>query len=852
VTFAAVGGYGRRLLGWKSDLDVRLLTSERPERLEPLVEAIFYPLWDAGLSVGHQVVTIDGLIDDARDDLPTATALLDFRPIAGDVSLAHALNKRAHEELFAPPKLEAFIERLQAEVRGRRERLNGPEYLLEPDLKSSAGGLRDLDCALWAAGARWKFSQLEELRRSGMLSLHELYASNAALELTWSVRNRLHRDAGRRSDRLTFAEQERIAVELGYAARAGVPADTRAPALVEAIAAPFMSDYCRHARSLAEVSERLLLRALPLSGVHVVPGPVIPPGLCRYGDALGFAHGARLEHEPALALQLIAAAVEHQLPVYAPSRDAIQRACARETWQVALRESPRATTLLVTLITETRPARFRSESILAELLELGLLTALIPEFAPVVSKAHHDTYHVYTVDVHSIYAVDHLRALARGDNASQRSLAAQLAQDVEHRSELLLAALLHDIGKARPGRGHAQRGAEMARDILHRLQLAPQAIEEICLLIREHLSMYKVAMHRDFAEPHTIAGFARLIGNRRVLAQLYLLTIADVCTTSPSSMTEWKNHMLDELYLRTEARLDRRSSSDAHAEVGSWAGHGSALTLFLETMSARYLRSSSPDEATVHARAAHVASAGCVHVACVPSRLAAITELCVVTPPEGETAGLTVVSEDQPGFLSMVAASLAVNRLEVCAAEVHTRRLHDGTAQAVDRFWVRAPNADPERLAARIANVERDLKRMLSGEISARSLLDARRPSRWSERPAPEVSTRVIIDHDASPEFTVIEVLTKDQPGLLFLLTETLCQLELSIALAKVSTEGARATDAFYVTCQRSGEKLASGARAQHVEQRLLAALGCEVAVPSEPAAFDTDRASRRLPSESA
>jgi [protein-PII] uridylyltransferase len=196
----------------------------------------------------------------------------------------------------------------------------------------------------------------------------------------------------------------------------------------------------------------------------------------------------------------------------------------------------------------------------------------------------------------------------------------------------------------------------------------------------------------------------------------------------------------------------------------------------------------------------------------------------------------------------MVAASLAVNRLEVCAAEVHTRRLHDGTAQAVDRFWICAPNTDPERLAARIANVERDIKRMLSGEISARSLMDARRPSRWSERPAPEVSTRVIIDHDASPEFTVIEVLTKDQAGLLFLLTETLCQLELSIGLAKVSTEGARATDAFYVTCQRSGEKLAQGARAQNVERRLLAALGCEISVTSDPAACDTDRSQSSTP----
>jgi [protein-PII] uridylyltransferase len=353
--------------------------------------------------------------------------------------------------------------------------------------------------------------------------------------------------------------------------------------------------------------------------------------------------------------------------------------------------------------------------------------------------------------------------------------------------------------------------------------------------------MYKVALHRDLTEPHALAGFARLVGNRRLLAQLYLLTFADVCTTSPNSMTEWKNHMLDELYLATEAWFDAHSSGDVQAEPDAWAGSGALITQFVESMPARYLRSCSPVEARLHAHAAQVASAGCVQVACVPSRRAAITELCVVTPLEARTTGLTVVTADRPGLLSLIAAALAANRLEVCAAEVHTRRLPDRTAQGIDRFWVRAPSADPARLSARIANVEHDLKCMLNGEISARALMDARKPSRWSEHPAPEVPTRVIIDHHASPEFTVIEVQTKDQPGLLFLLTETLCELELSIALAKISTEGARATDVFYVT-QGTGEKLAQGARAQYVEERLLAALGCELAMLSELAAFDAER----------
>ena len=816
VVIAAVGGYGRRLLGWKSDLDVRLLTSARPEQLERLAEAILYPLWDAGVSVGHQVVTLDSLLEDARSDLPTATALLDFRPLVGDVELAHALNERMYEEVFAPRERGAFLERLQAEVHGRRARMSDPAYLLEPDVKYGEGGLRDLDCALWAAAARWKIGEPAELCRSGLLSVPELEATQRALELMWSIRNRLHRDAGRRSDRLTFVEQERIAAELGYAERAGVSSDTHDPTAVEAMAASFMSDYHRHARSLAAVSERLLMRALPHAGAHAVPGPVIPPGLCRFGETLGLVDSARLEHEPELALQLIAAAIEHQLPVNAPARDAIQRACAAPSWQQALRASPRAAALFVSLVGETRPARFRGESILAELLELGLLTALIPEFAPVVSKAHHDTYHVYTVDVHSIYAVDYLRALARGDKDCECSMASGLAQRVEHGVELYLAVLLHDIGKATSGRGHAQRGADMARGILRRLQLSAQAIEQICQLIREHLTMYNVAMHRDLADPQAIASFGRLVGTQAQLAQLYLLTVADVCTTSPTSMTEWKSLMLDELFLATEAWLDGRTSSSPDAEIERWSRH---------------------------ALAAQEAGVDSVHVACVPRRGGAISELCVITPFAAGLTGLSIVAEDRPGLLALIAAALAANRFEVCAAEIHTRKRLDGTTQGVDRFWVRSPSADPARLAARITGLEQDLMRLLRGEISARALLEARKPSCWSAPLVPEVPARVNIDHDASQNFTVIEVLAKDRPGLLFTLTETLHELGLTIALAKISTEGARATDAFYVT-ERTGEKLERGARAVCVEARLLSALGSEPTLPREPTPAGAERGS--------
>jgi [protein-PII] uridylyltransferase len=453
VLLAAVGGYGRRTLGWKSDLDVRLLCAEEPESLQSLAEAIFYPLWDAGVSVGHQVITIDSVLDDAERDLPTATALLDFRWIAGDHALERELKERAYARLFAPGNLPAFMRRLRAEARARRERLDDCAHLLEPEVKNGPGGLRELDIALWAAAARFRTADLTELCRLGVLEERDADDVRHALEFLWSVRNRLHRDAGRKSDRLTFAEQEVIASELGYAVP-NVPGDARDSQSLAAMAANLMTDYQRVSRALARVSDQLFSHALPLTSAGARRSD-LGHGLFSDGESIGLLDPARLRAQPALALQLVAAAVEHGLPLHDAARDAIEHCATDAAFGGALRADAQAASLFVKLVSDTRRAPFRSDSILMQLHDLGLLTGMIPEFAPLVGKAHHDVYHVYAVDHHSIAAVDQLRALSRGELSAKFPLASRLVATEPARDVLFLATLLHDIGKAASGPTHA-------------------------------------------------------------------------------------------------------------------------------------------------------------------------------------------------------------------------------------------------------------------------------------------------------------------------------------------------------------------------------------------------------------
>ncbi len=835
VLLGAVGGYGRRRLGWKSDLDVRLVTPATPEAIQPLAEAILYPLWDAGVSIGHQVMSIPAAIADAEHDLPTATALLDFRMLGGDADLGTALRGRAFDGIFAPANLPRFLHRLEAEAGSRHQRLGDSIYLLEPDIKNGAGGLRDLDIALWAARARWKVEELRDLAKLGVLLPREVAEITRAEDFLWQVRNRLHRNSGRRSDRLTFPEQEVLAEAMGYRARIGADQGASAAQTAGAMAEAFMSDYYRHARVITRSREHLLARAMPPQlgrSRHRIHD--LGRGLFQAEGYVAFADERALASDPALAMRVYATAVERELAVQPETRNAIARETSDERFCAALRRSAEAAKLFVSLSCHCERTRFRRGSILAELHDVGLLTALVPEFAPVVGRVHHDVYHVYTVDAHSIAALDHLRALCRGD-VPEQGLASELAVQLAPNEALFLATLLHDIGKDAGGKGHSHRGAELARGVLTRLGLGAEAVEAACRLIEQHLLMYHVAACRDLEDPATIAEFVRDVGGQDGLRDLYLLTVADLSTTSPTSMTQWKAGMLDALYQAAFAWLDRGGTGAEPQRVARVREQVAAcwdlaldpgfLREFLDTMPERYLLSNTPAEIAAHARCALSGRGAGVRAALVPSRHADVAELCVVTEHAiDEDAGLCVVAGDRPGLLAAIAAALAASRLEIHAAQIHSRVLPGGAVQAVDVFWVRDPIEGVAGVEQILPKLQRDLRAVIDGAVSPEELLQCRRVSRWSERPHPPVATEIAIDQISSPQHTVIEVVSKDRPGLLFRLAQTLHEQGLSIALAKINTEGTRVGDVFYVT-QADGSKLESPARAEAVRQALLTAL---------------------------
>ncbi len=817
VALVATGGLGRRELGLFSDLDVIVLADDpRVASVLTLAERFFQLLWDLGLDVGHAVRGVEETVALAATDVRTATMLLDRRHLAGDRALVAELDEaftRAWPALTGPT-----LTALATEREARHHRYGDSPFLLEPELKHGCGGLRDLDVVRWSMAVGSRPPTLEDAVGQRVLVQHEADEIASARAFVWDVRQRLHARAGRRQDRLTFEDQEEIATALGERDEPGMLGVER-----------FMQRYYRAARAGEQASDRALARARASAGVV---------------DALSETSvraSRELAHEPdvvllegrlgfsARALAEVGLAADRALPLrfyrlveslaIAPdplAREAIARAMRHDDARAALRSSGASGEALLEMLAWIGDVPVKRGSILAELHDVGVLLAMIPEFEPVTGRVQHDVYHVYTVDVHSIAAVDRLRVLLRGELAEELPVATRVTTEVTDRRRLALAVLLHDVGKGR-GRDHSIHGAELAVPICERLGLDVADTEHVRWLVREHLRLYHWATRRDTSDPDTLTEIARAIGSIDRLRDLYLLTLVDLATTNPKALTPWKARLFDDLYLDLARVLEGDAvPSQTHRLLAELESRGAEAALaLLTTLPDRYALGVDVETVVAHAAVVEARGDRAVHAAQRPSFLPEIAEL-------------VVVADDRPGLLADIAAVLAAHRLTITAANIHTRLRPDGRAEALDVFVVRSSALGAEGPpvdVAKLAGIERDLDRVMAGTIDGHALLAARPiPPAWARRRSPEVRTEIVIDNAASPHFTVLDVFTRDREGLLHAIARTLHVLGLSIVLAKVSTEGERVTDAFYVS-ESDGRKFDASGRVAEVREAVREAI---------------------------
>lgn len=802
----AVGGYGRAEQCVHSDIDLLFLfETEVPAAAGGLVEEIAYPLWDQGLEVGHAVRSIDECLELAAQDIEVLTALLDARLVCGSAPLQQQLRARLRAELIdrEPGRI---IDRLVETNLARHRRFGDCAYLLEPNLKEGQGGLRDYHTMLWTARIQSGIEQVRDLEYYGYLSHREYEALTDSLAFVWNVRNHLHLLMGRKCDQLYLDHQARLAAAMEIQSDSGhVPVEV------------LLGDLHAHMEQIKqcyriffyelEQKKRRKRKVTVLKESRAV-------GLKLNRGLLGFVSTESIVANPRLLVQIFVESVLRKTPLSAEARRVI-REFGYLVEDDAFRNSPEVVAAFEKVLTR-RTQKFHA---LSAMLETGFLERFIPQFKAVVNRIQFDQYHLYPVGRHLLLTVQLLKNFGLRGEEGQDALASKLYNELRNRKVLLWAALLHDIGKAEPTTGHAERGAQMAGTILTAKNLSPADVDTAVFLVREHLLLFETATRRDINDEETALYVARRVGRPLRLKMLYLLSLADAMATGPKAWNEWTASLMRNLFLKTHNVLkkgglvsrralrvmeEKKQGIIAACDTGA---ESEAVAALIPFMSPRYLLNTPLQEIRPHAA--------------LYRRLGERQFVWNVEPSaDGETRTVTLCAKDRPGLLSKVAGVLTLGGIDILDVRIFTWRNNI----ALDIFEVQPP-PDPIYEEERWQRTALQLKAALEGQLDLTAevarKLDNFRSLKSQSRARPQT---VKIDNETSSFFTIIEVAAWDFPGLLYRITDALFRCRLDIWVAKIATYVDQVVDVFYVR-NFEGEKVDRPEEVQAVRQALAAVL---------------------------
>ncbi len=812
IAILAVGGYGRGEMAPCSDVDLLFLM---PWKVTPwaesLIESMLYVLWDLHLKVGHATRNITDCIRLGQDDNTIRTALLEHRFLIGNRTLADELAVRLRKELFGNTVSE-FIEAKLEERDSRHRRHGGRRYIIEPNIKEGKGGLRDLQTLFWIGKYIHGVSDAAELVRTGLLSAEEYDKFRAAETFLMAVRCHLHVLAGRAVDQLTIDVQPMIAERLGYNDAADRPAVER-----------FMLDYFRHATVVGELT-RIFLTALEAKHVKKAPSLAsIFRRRRRVGDRYMLRHN-RLDIADGHTfltdkLNLLRIFEEALSTGYLIHPDAMRLITANlGLIDDEMRRSPEANRIFFdTLLEHGNPERA-----LRRMNELGVLAALVPEFEPIVAMMQFNMYHHYTVDEHTIQCISNLAGIERGELVEELPVASGILKKGVNRKVLYTALLLHDIGKGH-SKDHAILGAQIARKAARRFGLTKDEVETVEWLVRYHLLMSDVAQKRDLSEPRTVRDFAKAVQSRERLDLLTVLTVCDIRGVGPGTWNNWKAQLLRDLHAMTTDALERgmeainRGSMESEAKsalreaLAEW--NEEALQHETSRHYGPYWQGLPHDAHQVIARMLSGLDDNEIRIDLMPDDARDATRICFALA-------------DHPGIFARLSGALALSGANVVDARTYTSS--DGYATAV--FWVQDRDGSPYG-TDQMQRLRGVIERTLKGETLPRESLINKDRRKMKER-AFGVPTSITFDNEGSDIYTIIEVDTRDRPGLLYDLAHALAQSNVYIASAVIATYGAQVVDTFYVK-DMFGLKYYSKSKQRTLEARLQAAIvaGAERAV---------------------
>jgi [protein-PII] uridylyltransferase len=815
LAIVAVGGTGRGELAPYSDVDLLFLkNSSAPAAVDEAIARAVRNCWDAGLRLGHTVRTSAQALSAARDDFTFATALVESRRLWGSEALFEEFCGRFRGKVVQQRFSRFFRGCLEARD-AERAQYGVSERRLEPDVKRSSGGLRDVHLIRWIGFALCGNPALDHIQQAGALSADDHEALRTAYDFVSRVRIDLHLAAGKLQDVLSREEQLRLAQREGpHVAVGKLPVER------------FMQSYFRHATAIADISTRFTARHRPRSrwtkavrpllwnrthGSYLIRGGEIDIAPERHGEV-----GRDLES--LLALYQLAA--QHNARLSPELAERIREIVPDVPRDV----SPTAGRTLLSILAATGNVGRQLRDMFAS----GLLEVVLPEIAHARCLMQFNQYHNYTVDEHSLRAVE-IAEEFQGDPGPIGTACRQ----IKHRDLLHLSLLLHDLGKGYEG-DHSEVGREIAAAVADRLGLTAPQRETLVFLVHKHLLMTQLALRRDLSDPELLARFSREVGSPETLRMLYVHTAADVSAVGRGAWTSWKADLIGELFERSMQVLSGGPSrfieaervGDVHRRVLDAAAAGTgegqpapsvnpppdpaAFELRLATFPPHYLIATRPEQI-----------ADDLNVVAQIDACEIETSVRGIADAQTNAAEYRIITRDRAGseLFSRIAGALTAKGLQILSANICTTA--DGIV--IDRFRVIDGDHAPTVPEFRLREVESAIDNVVHGAQSVEELF--RRHRRYIPRADTLLlfrePTRVVIDSSFSEKFTIIDVFAHDRRGLLYAIAAMLRALNLSVTLAKVSTHVDQALDVFYVTDSQGG-KIQDEQRIAHIREALM------------------------------
>jgi [protein-PII] uridylyltransferase len=790
----ALGGFGRRELSPRSDVDLLFLTSSgRARSTAPFTGYIVRMMWDSGLELGHSVRSLAQLRKAIKSDLDLKTSLLDGRWLCGDESLKEDLARLKSAVRLQEGGL--LLEGKLEETRRRWRKYGGSYHLIEPNIKESPGGLRDYQTIRWIGMVLPWAGTMEGLYRLAVIDRDEIKDIQGAFDFLLRARSELQFYAGRNWNILTVDLQRAVAERLGYEDRGGFLAVER-----------FMRDYYANSRSIFRALERFLAETQGRGALRIFEGALYRRVGTKRLDQLDLRLTRdRMERDPLFVWKEQIGTGKRLSPhLERRIRNALRPELVDSALLSRMRES---FCRLLAMPGEKAPA-------IRSMHELGVLNLVFPPFERLTCLKRHDLYHQYTADEHSLQAVSHLEALAEKEGG----LLPRIYNEVAEKTELYLATLLHDIGKVSV-RGHATSGARMVEELLRDFPLSAKTRATVAFLVRNHLLLSHFSQRRDMEDRDTSLQFISRVKDHLNLKLLYLLTYADLKATGPGVWTGWKESLLEDLYYKASRILAEKSelrvsygnvierkrnriiaSCGTEAEKKSMREH-------LDMLPTRYLMVVTPSQARRHLEMTRELGGS-----------PAVTDFRKLR----HSIELTICTRDRPFRLSQLCGAITINDFNILGAFAFTRA--DGVV--IDLFHMERLDGGLSLASGHGEAVSRDLRDILRGRIDLEHAYGSH-VKKWKRKMPSVIPIPCVVEfeNDLSRESTILDITARDRPGLLYIITRILSEEGLDIQRAQITTRGGVVADSFYVRTAQGG-KLGDATMMRRLRMRLVRDLG--------------------------